>query len=58
MAMSSGMGRRCGSDPTLLWHRTAATAPIRPPAWESSYAMGVALKRQKDKKNKNKSFLK
>ena len=26
-----------------LWHRLAAVAPIGPPAWESSYAVGVAL---------------
>ena len=34
-----------------------ATAPIRPLAWESSYAMGAALekaKRQKKKKKKKK----
>ena len=40
-----------GSDPELLWfwRRPAPTAPIRPLAWEPSYATGVALKRQKDK---------
>ena len=30
-----------------LWHRPAATAPIRPLAWEPPYAAGVALKRKK-----------
>ena len=32
-------------DPVLLWLwcRPAATAPIRPLAWESPYAAGVAL---------------
>ena len=30
-----------------LWHRPAATAPIRPLAWEPPYAAGAALKRQK-----------
>ena len=30
-------------------HRRAATAQIRPLAWESPYAMGSALKRQKKK---------
>ena len=30
-----------------LWYRLAATAPIRPLAWELSYATGVVLKRQK-----------
>ena len=50
--MSCGVGRRCGSDPTLLWlsYRAAATAPIRPLAWEPPYASGEALKRQKTKK--------
>ena len=34
--------------------RLAATAPIRPLAWEPPYAVGVALeKRQKDKKKKD-----
>ena len=38
-----------------LWRRPAATAPIRPLAWEPLYAVGAALekaKRQKDKKKK------
>ena len=41
------------SDPALLllWGKPVATAQIGPLAWETSYAMGVALKkRQKDKK--------
>ena len=35
-------------DPALLWlwNRLAATALIRPRAWEPPYAEGVALKRQ------------
>ena len=43
-------------DPALLWLwcRLAATAPIRPLAWEPPYAEGVALKRQKDQKKKKK----
>ena len=50
--MSCGVGRRRGSDPMLLWLwcRLAATAPIRPLAWEPLYAAGVAqemAKRQK-----------
>ena len=32
-----------------LWHRPAATAPIRPITWEPPYAAGAALKRQKEK---------
>ena len=51
-----GVGRRCGLDLTLLWLwcRPAAVAPIGPLAWESPYAVGVAIKRQKDKKKKKK----
>jgi len=54
--MSYGVGRRCGLDPLLLWLwcRPAATAPIGPLAWESPYAMGEALKRQKDNNNNKK----
>ena len=53
--MSCGVGRRRGLDPALLrlWCRPAATAPIRPLAWEPPYAVGVAqeiAKRQKKKK--------
>ena len=56
VAVSCGVGRRHGSDPALLWlwRRLAATAPIRPLAWEPPYAVGVALekaKRQKKKEN-------
>ena len=42
---------RRGSDPMLLWLwcRLAATAPIRPLAWESLYVVGAALKRLKNK---------
>ena len=52
VAMSCGVGRRCGLDPVLLWlwHRPAAIAPIRPVAWELPYAAGVALKSKKKKK--------
>ena len=40
-----------GLDPSLpwLWCRPAATAVIKPLPWELPYAMGVALKRQKEK---------
>ena len=53
--MSCGVGRRCSSDPTLLWlwRRLAAIALIRPLAWEPQYAAGVALK----SKEKNDGFL-
>ena len=49
--MSCGIGRRRGLDPSLqwLWRRSVATAPIRPLAWESPYAVGVALGKEKKK---------
>ena len=55
--MSCGVGRRHSSDPVLLWpwRRLAATALIRPLAWEPPYAVGAAqemTKRQKKKKKK------
>ena len=45
--MSSGVDHRRGSGPEVpwLWYRPAATAQIRPLAWELPYATGVALKR-------------
>ena len=55
--MRCGVGRRCGLDPELLWlwYKLAATAPIRPLAWELPCVEGVALKRQKKKKRKKDS---
>ena len=47
MAMSCGVGCRCGLDLALLWLWLAATAPIRPLAWELPYAAGMALKEEK-----------
>ena len=57
--MSCGVGHRQSLDPALLWlwHRPAAAAPIGPLAWESPYAVGVALKSKK-KKKKQKKLLK
>ena len=55
--MSYGVGRRCGSDPELLWlwyRPAAAAAPIWSLAREFPYAMGVALKRKEKKKKKGK----
>ena len=45
-------------DPALLWLwcRLAAVAQIRPLAWEPPYAMGVALKKRKEKKRKEMDF--
>ena len=61
--MSCAVGHRRGSDPKLLWlwHRLAATALIRPLAWEPPYAAGaaqeIAKKRPKKKtKQKKNSF--
>ena len=44
IAMSCGVGHRCGSDPMLLWlrHGLVAAAPIRPLAWEPPYATAAA----------------
>ena len=55
--MSCGVGRRHGSDPTLLWlwRRPAAVASIRPLAWEPTYAAGAVLKTQKTEKKKKPS---
>ena len=64
VAVSCGVGRRCGSDPMLLWlwRRLVATDPIQPLAWEPPYAAGAAQeiatttttkKDKKKKKNKN-----
>ena len=53
--MSYGVGRRRTSDLVLLWlwHKPAATAPIRPLAWEPPYAVGYGPgKRQKKKKKR------
>ena len=40
------VGCKRGLDLVLLWlwHRLAATAPIRPLAWEPLHAVGAALK--------------
>ena len=61
--MSCGVGCRHGSDPELpwLWHRPAATAPIRPLTWERPYATGMAqemAKRKKEKKKEHEKFSK
>ena len=52
VTVSCGVGRRCVSDPALLWlwRRPAATAPIGPLAWEPPYALGAALKSKQKKK--------
>ena len=57
VAVSCGIGRRCGSDPELLWlwGRLAAIALIPPLARELPYAMDMALKSKKKKKEKKKN---
>ena len=40
-----------------LWCRPGAIAPIQPLAWESPYATGAALKKQKIKIKKKSLFL-
>ena len=54
--MSCGVGRRWGSDPMLLclWHRPAATASIRPLAWETPYVVGASLEKAKRQKKPKK----
>ena len=49
--MIGGGGRRGSSDPMLLWlwHSLLATDQIRSLPWEHPFAVGAALKRQKDK---------
>ena len=56
--MSCGVGDRLSLDLALLWlwHRLAATVLIGPLTWEPPYAEGVALYRQKAKKNKSLSW--
>ena len=56
LAVSCGVGCRRGSDPALLWilRRSAATAPVRPLAWEPPCAAGAALDNAKRQKMKNK----
>ena len=54
--MSCGVRRRRSSDPVLLWlwRRPAATALIRPLAWEPPHAAGAAQEMAKKTKKQNK----
>ena len=56
--MSCGTGRRCGSDPELLWLwcKLAAKAQIQPLAWEPPYAVGAALKTKNKRKERKKEI--
>ena len=57
IAVSCGIGRRHGSDPTLLWllRRPTATAPIQPLAWEPPYSAEAAQENGKKTNNNNNS---
>ena len=50
--MGCGVDHRHGSDLVLLWLRCrlVPTALIGPLAWESPFALGVALKKKKKEK--------
>ena len=54
----NGVGCRRGTDPALLWlwHRPAATALIRPLAWEPPYAASAALEKTKRHTHTKKKF--
>ena len=58
--MHFDVGHNRSSDSALLWlwHRLAAIALFRPPAWEPLYAAGMALKNKKEtnKKPKDKHY--
>ena len=47
--MSCDVGHRLGSDPTLLWRRLVATAPIRPLAWWTSICRCCGPRKNKTK---------
>ena len=49
--MNCGVGHRRCLDPELLWYRPVAMALIGTLAWEPPYAVGAALKRQKNNNN-------
>ena len=52
VAVSCGIGYRCGLNLALLWLwcRLAAVAPFRRLAWEPPYAADAALKKRKKEK--------
>ena len=52
IAVSCGVGLRCGSDQALLWPRLAAVAIISPLAWELPYVETITLKKEQKKKKK------
>ena len=54
--MSCGIGHRHSSELAFLWlwRRLAATAPVRPLAWEPPHAEAAAQKMAKRQKRKGK----
>ena len=56
VTVSCGVGRRHGSDPSLLWRwvRPEAAPQLQLNPLELPYAVGVAQKKQKKKKKKKK----
>ena len=58
--MSCGVGRRCGSNPELLWLwlRPMATALIGPLAWEPPNVAGAALEKAKRQNKQTKKAIK
>ena len=59
MAVSCGVGCKCGLDLTLLclWSRPAATAPIQPLAWGPLCATGAPQKAKNPKNKKTRHKL-
>ena len=58
VAVSCGVGHRCGSDPVFLWLwcRPVSTALIRPLAWEPPYAAGPRKGKKTKKKNRKENI--
>ena len=53
MAVSCGVGLKCGLDLALLWRRLVALASTGPLAWKPPYATGATLKSLKKGKNED-----
>ena len=58
MAVSCDVGLRRSLDPALLWCRLAATAWIRPMAWELPQAADAGLRKQQRQKHVSSSYYK
>jgi len=52
IAVSSGVGLRCGSDPVLLWLWHRLPLSFDPLAWDLPYATGEALKSEKKREKR------